>query len=273
MNNLRAIAEESEIDPGKAEQLNEQLHAYRNLVQKHKVMNVDELITLRNQLDQELQDMNMSSARADELRVLIEQEKEECRKLSAKISENRYLVLNDISNKWKSDLNQLGMPNGEIRFSLDAHQEFNRYGTDHLEIQFSSNKGGSFEPLHKVASGGEMSRIMLIIKSYLAGISTLPTMILDEIDTGVSGETARQVAEMMESLSKKHQLITITHLPQIAAKGQKHFYVYKEDSENITRSYVKELTEDERVDEIAKMLSGENPTESARKNALELISS
>lgn len=268
---LRGVSEESEVNPELVEAYNEQMHLYRNLAQKHKVLDVSDLIEIRDRLDNELQQMGSNT---DKIKELVAQEEElriKCVKIAEELSSKRYMAQSEIQSKWKSDLNQLGMPNGEIIFSLNPANELNRWGKDELQIQFASNKGGTFEPLHKVASGGELSRIMLIVKSYLAKLSALPTMVLDEIDTGVSGETARKVAEMMAELAEEHQLITITHLPQIAAKGVKHFYVYKEDGSGVTHSHIRELDNEERVYEIAKMLSGENPSETAKQNALELI--
>jgi DNA repair protein RecN (Recombination protein N) len=267
---LRDIATESEVNPEKVELLNEQLHAYRSLVQKHKVMDVSQLIKLRDSIDQEIQSMSSNTERINSLETELEYTSEQCEQIAKEMSHKRFLAQADLQSKWKSDLVQLGMPNGEIMFSLSPSDELNQWGKDLLQIQFASNKGGTFEPLHKIASGGELSRIMLIVKSYLAKLSALPTMVLDEIDTGVSGETAKKVADMMSNLAKEHQLITITHLPQIAAKAHKHFYVYKDDGD-VTHSHIMVLNQEQRVDEIAKMLSGENPTVTAKQNALELI--
>jgi DNA repair protein RecN (Recombination protein N) len=268
---LRNISEDSEVNPEKVEELNEQLHQYRNLVQKHKVMDVSDLIKIREQLDSELLQMSSNTERIEELRNTESELRANCESKASRLSDKRFMAQSEIQSKWKADLNLLGMPNGEISFSLGESEQLNKWGKDVLQIMFASNKGGSFEPLHKVASGGELSRIMLIVKSYLARLSALPTMVLDEIDTGVSGETARKVADMMAHLAVEHQLITITHLPQIAAKAAKHFYVYKEDGSGVTHSHIKELNPDERIYEIAKMLSGENPTDTAKQNAIELI--
>lgn len=271
-NELREIADSSEVDPEQIDQLNERMHAYRNLLHKHRANDIDSLKEIRDTLDEELQKMSHSSERIEELNGLILAEESKCRELAKELHKLRVGVQNELELSWQKDLENLGMPNGRINFSLDETETLNKWGNTELQIMFSSNKGSDPEPLHKVASGGELARIMLIIKAYLARHSTLPTMILDEIDTGVSGETAKKVADMMDALAQDHQLITITHLPQIAAKGNRHFFVYKTEYDGVTHSSIKELSVDERIEEIAKMLSGANPSESARKNALELLS-
>jgi DNA repair protein RecN (Recombination protein N) len=149
--------------------------------------------------------------------------------------------------------------------------QLNLNGVDQLTLLFASNKGSAFQPLNKIASGGELSRLMLCIKTVVAHLTQLPTLIFDEIDTGISGETARQVGDVMKKLAEKHQVICITHLPQIAGKAHQHYFVYKESDSKTTHSNMRLLNSNERIEEIAKMLSGSKPTESALANARELV--
>ena len=170
-------------------------------------------------------------------------------------------------------LKDAGMPFAQIKLEhhLLSENELNEKGADRFRILFASNKGSEFIELSRVASGGELSRLMLCLKSLVASSTSLPTLIFDEIDTGVSGETAVKVGRILKNLSTGHQVICITHLPQIAGKGDAHYYVYKEHTPERTYTRVKSLTPDERIMEIAKMLSGEKPTPAALKNAKELI--
>jgi DNA repair protein RecN (Recombination protein N) len=178
-----------------------------------------------------------------------------------------------VEKRLNHDLLLLGMPNARFRLQTKKSDELSAFGVDLISFDFSANKGASFKPVEKVASGGELSRIMLIIKSYLAEKTTLPTLIFDEIDTGVSGEIARKVAELMKALSGKHQLITITHLPQIAARGDAHYHVFKYDENGKTTTGIRNLEEEDRIAEIARLLSGDNPTSGALTNARELMDS
>jgi len=268
---LRSIAESSDVNPEHIEDLNQKLTDFRSLLSKHHVNELTDLRRIRDELDDELQTMDLSSDRIGQLERETTQLQESCKLVASEIHKNRKAIIPQLEEAWQGELEQLGMPNASIKFELTPLETLNKWGSDKLTILFSPNKGGRFEPLHKVASGGELSRVMLIVKSYLARFSTLPTMVLDEIDTGVSGETAKKVADMMARISNNHQLITITHLPQIAAKGKKHYFVYKQDQGDQTHSFIKELSEDERIEEIAVMLSGENPSEHAKQNAKELI--
>jgi DNA repair protein RecN (Recombination protein N) len=163
------------------------------------------------------------------------------------------------------------MPNAQLQLSQASTETFTISGIDKINFLFSANKGSEFKELNKVASGGELSRLMLSIKSLIAQLTALPTIIFDEIDTGVSGDVADKVGSIMNTMSDKMQVITITHLPQIASKGQSHLFVYKEDKNNKTYSNIRKLTGDERIQEVAKMLSTGNPTAAAISNAKELL--
>ena len=163
------------------------------------------------------------------------------------------------------------MPNSSFKFNLTKSEKYNKFGKDLIEVLFSGNKGSNFSPIFKVVSGGELSRILLSIKSILSKHLNLPTMIFDEIDTGISGEMSNAMANLMLKMSKKMQIISITHLPQIAAKGQHHFNVYKHENLGITNTRVKKLNNEQRVEEIAKMLSGDKISSSALIHAKELL--
>jgi DNA repair protein RecN (Recombination protein N) len=191
--------------------------------------------------------------------------------LAKKISANRKKVIPKIEKEIASLLSSLSMPNAQLKIELIELELLGAKGLDKVNFLFSANKGGDFKDLNKVASGGELSRLMLSIKSLIAQLSALPTIIFDEIDTGVSGDVADKVGSIMNLMAKAMQVITITHLPQIASKGQNHLFVYKEDKQNKTFSNIKKLSEDERIQEIAKMLSTGTPTVSAIKNAKELL--
>jgi DNA repair protein RecN (Recombination protein N) len=163
------------------------------------------------------------------------------------------------------------MPNASFKIEISTLNELSSSGLDQVRLLFSANKGAPLNELHKVASGGELSRLMLTLKSLLATKKELPTIIFDEIDTGVSGDVADKIGIILSKMGKNMQVVTITHLPQIASKGGHHLFVYKKDDDEKTSSYIKELNKDERVTEIAKMLSTGNPTQSALKNAKELL--
>jgi DNA repair protein RecN (Recombination protein N) len=165
----------------------------------------------------------------------------------------------------------LGIKSAAFEFKISQTDTFYTHGSDQLDVLFSANKGVAFGPLKKVASGGELSRIMLAVKSIISKHTQLPTLIFDEIDTGVSGEISNAIANLMVEMSRERQIFAITHLPQIAAKGHHHFKVYKEEIEGKTSSHLKEMSRDERIVEIAQMLSGESVSESARLHAKQLL--
>ena len=167
-------------------------------------------------------------------------------------------------------LNRVGMPNAKLKVELNE-TVLNQFGKDEISFLFDANKSNRFEPISKVASGGELSRLMLCIKSLVADSIELPTMLFDEIDTGISGEAARQVGILLKDLSNNHQVITITHLPQIAAKASAHYFVYKEEEKNIVRTKIRLLNKEEQIEAIARMLSGEKLTASSLVTAKEMV--
>ncbi|MBK7132915.1 MAG: hypothetical protein IPH69_08900 [Bacteroidales bacterium] len=191
--------------------------------------------------------------------------------VSSEMSEKRLGVIPDVEVKITDLLKQLGMPNARFRISLTQSANFGPGGIDQADFLFSANKQIAPENLAKIASGGELSRVMLSLKSLLTRNNNLPTIIFDEIDSGVSGEVADKVGQILSSMGKYMQVVNITHLPQVASRGTKHYHVYKDDTEDSTFTRVKLLSPDERILEVARLLSGSEVTETAMKNARELL--
>lgn len=261
------------LDERRLEEVNSRLSDIFNLFKKHRVSSEDELVFLRNELENKLQ----KALNQDELiEKLVKERKiseERVLSLASKISTNRNSVIKKVEQGVRNVLTHVGMPNAQMKVdlqALDLPKVTNR-GLDSIQFMFSANKGQDLQPIHKVASGGELSRVMLAIKSLVAQSSSLPTIIFDEIDTGISGEVALRVGEVMDDLSQNMQVIAISHLPQIASKGHSHFKVYKVDKDNKTQSNIQLLTNEERVTEIAQMLSGANPGDAAIQHAKELL--
>lgn len=264
-------AEKIEADPEMLFQVNEKLQTLYKLQQKHSVSSVSELIEIEQQLEEKV---NTTLGLDDKIESL-EKQKVELKKTALNTADvlhkKREEAIPTLKKKLEETLAPLGLPNARFQFELSPSQEFKSNGTDVLQLLFTANKGLAFGPLKKVASGGEMSRIMLSIKSVLAEYKKLPTIVFDEIDTGVSGEIANKMADILHKMSLKMQLLSITHLPQIAAKGDHHIKVYKEDNNEVTATHLKILNEDERIVEIAQMLGGKNLSEAAIANAKELL--
>ncbi|MGZ8552590.1 MAG: AAA family ATPase, partial [Chitinophagaceae bacterium] len=258
-------------DPEKIEQLNERLSNGYKLLKKHGVQTTNELLLIQQELAEKLQ----AVLNIDEAIQQKEKEnsrlKEELIKLARKISESRQKQIKPLEDKVNKLLVQVGMPNARLKVDIKNEAEINQYGIDRIEFLFDANKSGQFQPVRKVASGGELSRLMLCIKSLVAQSIDLPTMIFDEIDTGISGEAAKQVGIILKELAARRQLICITHQPQIAGKADAHFFVYKEIVKDTVKANIRQLTNEERITAIAKMLSGEKPTAAALENAREMV--
>jgi DNA repair protein RecN (Recombination protein N) len=260
-----------EFDPRKLEKVNERLDLINRLLHKHRVKTTAELISIRESLDEKSGKItNMDGALAELQQKLSDAEK---RMLSQAelLSKSRGKTFAPLSRQLAQILHDLGMPDAQLKVSSQDIPP-GPAGKDKVELYFSANKGIAARPLASVASGGEFSRLMFAVKYVMAERTAMPTLILDEIDTGVSGEIAISVGKLMKEMSKKHQLISITHLPQIAAKGDAHYFVFKDSSARKTVTTIRELAKAERVEEIAKMIGGEKPTSSAIENAKELIS-
>lgn len=254
-------------------EINDRLNIIYNLQKKHKVVSIAELLKIQSELSEKLSKAVFTDEDIEKLQKEIAKEKTSLIEQALKISENRKKAIPIIENYVVNMLTEVGMQNSMLKIEqhLKAEDDFDENGLDQIRFLFTANKGHQLNELHKVASGGELSRLMLSIKSLIAEKTALPTIIFDEIDTGVSGEIAHRVGNIMEKLSKNMQVFTITHLPQMASKGNAHYFVYKEIKDDFTYSQIRKLTSEERVFEIAKMLSGENPRESAIQNARELL--
>ncbi|WP_029269601.1 DNA repair protein RecN [Flavobacterium sp. KJJ] len=268
---LQNASEKLLNDPAQLELISQKLQLIYNLQKKHQVTSVDELIQIQAELSNKVLELDNIEEEIASLSKLIEQKVLELDALSAAIHQNRVNAIPVLSNKLISILETLGMPNVRFNMELLPSESYFNNGKDELQFLFSANKGTDFGLLKKVASGGEMSRIMLAVKAILAQYSKLPTLIFDEIDTGVSGEIAIRMGEIMKEMSKTMQIFAITHLPQIAAKGDSHFKVFKSTVDDDTQSELKLLSQDERVIEIAQMLSGAVVSDSALNHAKALL--
>ena len=268
---LQNASEKLLNDPEKLELTNQKLQLIYNLQKKHQVTSVDELIQIQNNLENSVLELGNIEEEIASLTKSIEQKTQELDVLSAKIHQSREEAIPVLSNQLISILETLGMPNVRFKMELLPSGNYLQNGKDELQFLFSANKGTNFGLLKKVASGGEMSRIMLAVKAILAQYSKLPTLIFDEIDTGVSGEIAIRMGEIMKEMSAKMQIFAITHLPQIAAKGDSHFKVFKSTTNDDTQSELKLLSQDERIIEIAQMLSGAVVSDSALNHAKALL--
>jgi DNA repair protein RecN (Recombination protein N) len=269
---LEKIKEQCLVDESRAGWINERLAEGYKLLKKHGLKDTAGLIALLEQLQQE----QISSEKSEEAIQELEQKvlvlRNKVNEQSAGLSAARKKVIGPLQKEVKQLLERVGMPNASLQIELtpcspDVH------GADQVEFLFDANRSGRLEQLKKVASGGELSRLMLCIKSLVAASIQLPTLIFDEIDTGISGEAARQVGMIMKELALGHQLICITHQPQIAGKADAHFWVYKEAKGETIHTGIRQLNEEERVAAIASMLSGEAPSAAALENARELIRS
>jgi DNA repair protein RecN (Recombination protein N) len=260
------------FNTARLEEVNTQLDKLNRLLKKHGVSSEDELLKIKTDIEDKLQQFGSLENEIEKLNKELLSISKELEKLAGELSGKRKGCTAQIESEIRQTLSHLSMPNAVFKIEIMPGGEFGPYGTDQVKFLFSANKGNEFRELHKVASGGELSRLMLSLKSLLASKKSLPTIIFDEIDTGVSGDVADKIGQILTKMSQNMQVISITHLPQIASKGSFHLFVYKEDRKDKTISYIKELNPDERVVEIAKMLSTGTPTSSAIKNAKDLLS-
>ena len=271
-NDIASAGEDIEFNPTRLEYVNERLNLIYSLQQKHRVSTVDELITIAEELRAQLDAITSSDDRINELT----RQKEDLYnkvKTSARLLTNaRTSSAKDIEKKMEAYLVPLGMPNVRFAVELTPRKEPDANGMDNVSFLFSANKNGTLQEVASIASGGEIARVMLSLKAMIAGAVKLPTIIFDEIDTGVSGSIAEKMALIMQEMGQANrQVISITHLPQIAARGAHHYKVYKEDTETGTNSHIRPLTHEERINEIANMLSGATLTEAALNNAKALL--
>jgi DNA repair protein RecN (Recombination protein N) len=270
---LENLADDVSIQPERLAEVNERLLLVHRLCKKHHVENADKLIEIQTHLAEKTsQNLHLENEIAALQKQLANTEIQ-LRKQAEILHEKRVKTAPIFAKQVSELLQKVGMPNASflVEVKHTAEKQINENGFSDVQLLFSANKGIAPQPLKNVASGGELSRLMLCVKSVLAEAETLPTMIFDEIDTGISGEVAKRVGELMKQLSKNHQLICITHLPQIATAGKQHFHIFKEVKGDHTHTRIKLLSPEERLREVAKMLSGENITQAALANAKELI--
>lgn len=275
---LKDISSEAEhmasgisMDAARLNEINERLSMGYKLLKKHNVSGTDGLLEVQDQIAEKISrvlnlDDDINKAKQDTERL-----EKQALDLAIKLSKGRKAVVNGFEADVKNLLKRVGMPNAALKVNLQ-NQELNEAGIDHVEFLFDANKSGRFEPLRKVASGGEFSRLLLCIKTLVAGSLAMPLMIFDEIDTGISGEAAKQVGILMKEMGGSHQVISITHQPQIAARADAHYFVYKKEQNGAIRTQLRRLNEEERVESIAKMMSGEKPSSAALESAKELMS-
>jgi len=260
-----------ELDPNRLEQLNNRILMLHNLLTKHSALDIGELFQIKEGLNEKVSvtenlDGVISNMEKDIKDLIIKLDGN-----ARSIHENRLKILPQLIEQLEDILSMLGIPNAKFKIELQPSEAYFGNGKDELNFYFSANKGGQFNELKKAASGGELSRIMLAIKSILARYTQLPTIMFDEIDTGISGEISNQMATIMQQMSKTMQVFTLTHLPQIAAKGDTHFKVFKVDIDNVTQTQMKKLNHQERIVEIAQMLGGVNISNSAIAHAKQLL--
>ncbi len=267
---LNRLESAVKYDPDKIALINERISSGYKLMKKHGVNSTADLIEVKNKLQLKLEGYTNISSSIERLEKELDQLYNECLTLAKQISKKRVGQVDGFVSKVNQLLYQVGMPNARIKVQMDI-VELNSSGIDTIDFLFDANKSNKFESIGKVASGGELSRLMLSIKSLVAQKLALPTLIFDEIDTGISGEAAKQVGIIMKDLSSSIQLISITHQPQIAARANHHYYVYKETKSNKVATKVSILSKEERVIAVAKMLGGETPSAAAIENAKEMI--
>ncbi|MDC7995584.1 DNA repair protein RecN [Altibacter sp. HG106] len=268
---LVQLAEEIESDPQALYDTNAQLQRIHQLQQKHAVGTVAELVAIQKELSEA---QHETETLAEKIENAVQEEtewKSKATRTATELGEKRRAAIPALQEELIALLGELGLPNAQFDFHLERSETFREIGMDHLELRFSANKGSRLGPLKKVASGGELSRIMMAIKAILSRYKHMPTLIFDEIDTGVSGEIAQQMANLMQRMSGEMQLLSITHLPQIAAKGTNHLKVFKEETATTTITQMKRLTKEERIAEIAEMIGGKQLSDSAIAHAKELL--
>lgn len=266
-----SLKEDVEYNPERMDWVNERLNVIYSLEQKHHVSSVEELLALQAHFQKQLDEIGSYEEQIAELNQLVAASYEELLQQAAVLGAQRRAAAEQIASQLVQMVTPLGMPNVRFRIDMLAKQEPDADGMDEVRFMFAANKNGELQPVAQTASGGEISRLMLCIKAMIAGFTALPTIIFDEVDTGVSGDIADKMGNIMQDLGGKMQVFAITHLPQIAAKGSAHYYVYKEDKDEKTVTRIKPLSDEERVQEVARMLSGASLTKASLANAKDLL--
>ncbi len=275
---LQDIAEEAErklhhieMDPARLEWVEERISALEDLKRKFSAETIEELISMRDELAEQVKRLDSFDFDIEQAKKAVEAEKKVLTKAAEALSKSRKAVIPQMCERLIKGLQQLGVAHAKIDVPVTPTEDFTPKGCDEVQIYFAANLNQSLRAVSEVASGGEISRLMLCVKALIASTKGLPTIIFDEIDTGVSGEIATQMAAIMREMAKSRQIIAITHLPQIAALGENHYKVYKADTDTRTETHISRLNDDERITEIATMLSGNNVTEAALNTAKELV--
>jgi DNA repair protein RecN (Recombination protein N) len=272
LNELELAEEKIEFDPLKTEQTKDRLSVLYQLLQKHRLKEVAQLIELRDVLESKATKTRNLDHLVEQAKQALIQSEIELNEAAIELSKSRQKVFSPLSKRLTALLKELGMPDTQLVIDHSKHLP-TPSGIDSIEILFTANKGMQARPLAQVASGGEFSRLMFSIKYVMAEKTALPTLILDEIDSGVSGEIAIRLGDRMKEMAQRHQVISISHLPQIASKADTHFFVFKNNAASRTTTSIKELTPEERVNEIAQMIGGANPSAKALENAREMLHS
>lgn len=269
---LSSVAESIEYNPARLEEVNSRLDHIYALEQKFHVTSTKELLTIKAELESKISNIDNSDEQLSILQAKVNALNEQCTEAAAKLTATRIKAAKTIEKEMLSRLIPLGIPNVRFEVSVSPAPQLTTTGTDKLQFLFSANKNTQLQPVAQVASGGEIARVMLALKAMISGKVKLPTIIFDEIDTGVSGKIAQKMAAIMQEMgNNERQVISITHLPQIAALGTHHYKVYKEEDRNTTTSHIIQLSQQQRINEIAQMLSGDNITDAAITNAKELL--
>ncbi|QES89903.1 DNA repair protein RecN [Rhizosphaericola mali] len=266
-----SIADQTNLDEERIDFLNERISLGYKLQKKHNAASTNELIAIQKDLESRVQQFEQISGDEQALETTLKTLHKSLGEKAKVLTVNRKKIIPTTEKEIDTLLTQVGMPNAKIKIELDPLTDWNEYGQEQVNFLFDANKSGKFELVSKVASGGELSRLMLSIKSLVAKYVQLPTLIFDEIDTGISGEAAKQVGVIMKALGKNIQVISITHQPQIAAKADAHYFVFKKESEKGINTGIRLLSENDRIKAIAQMIGGENPSEFALANAKELM--
>lgn len=265
------VNDELIFDPAKLQMLGERVNFIQSLFYKHRVKSSEELLSVQQDLEEKVNSISSLDEQIAKLEKELQKQLNGLLKSAKEIHASRSKAIPGFEKEIRELLDLVAMPHAELKVELSATETPGPYGTDQLRFMFKTNKGGEFKELNKIASGGEFARLMLAIKSVLAKVKTLPVIIFDEIDTGVSGEVAHKMGSIMREMAKNMQVFCITHLPQVAVKGNEHFKVYKETSKNTTETKIMQLSKEQRIEEIAKMLSGDKLSDAALANARELM--
>ena len=271
LDDLISKQETLESNPTLLEILSNRWDKIQNLFQKHQVDNIRDLIQVRDNLEKKLEETQDLEQKINDIKGRLAESKELLDGLSKQLHQNRKEASPKLCDQMEQIISKMGMQNARFRIDLTSVDHFLSNGKEQIDFLFSANLGSDFKPIKKVASGGEMSRIMLSIKAILSQFKQLPSIVFDEIDTGVSGPVSNEIANIMAYMSENMQVFTITHLPQVAAKGKQHFLVYKEVRGNTTMTKLRELNQEERIKELAQMLSGEELTRTALDHAKQLL--